>query len=90
MKEFSSTTSGTNNGPIYIAHGLTSSKIISVEALVEYYTGGFVSVGYTPSANLNFNYLITPTDIVIVNNAVDCTGDHICGKPVKVVVTYKE
>jgi len=90
MKEFSGTTSGTNNGSIPIPHGLNSSKIIGVQALVEYSAGSFVPVAYTYSPELNFNYLITATDIFIVNNATTCAGTSICSKPVKVVVTYKE
>lgn len=90
MKEFSTTTAGTNTGTAAITHGLTSSKIIGVEALVEYSTGSFVPVAYTYAPELNFNYLITATDIIIVNNASTCAGTSICNKPVKVVVTYKE
>ncbi len=90
MKEFSTTTAGTNTGTAAITHGLTSSKIIGVDALVEYSTGSFVPVAYTYSPELNFNYLITATHIIIVNNATTCAGTSICSKPVKVVVTYKE
>ena len=90
MKELSSTTAGTNTGTAAIPHGLTSSKIIGVEALVEYSTGSFVPVAYTYAPELNFNYLITASDIIIVNNASTCAGTSICSKPVKVVVTYKE
>ena len=90
MKELSGTTSGTNNGTVSIAHGLTSSKIIGVQALVEYSAGSFVPVAYTYSPELNFNYLITATHIIIVNNASTCAGTSICNKPVKMVITYKE
>ena len=90
MKELSGTTAATNNGTVSIAHGLTSSKIISVQALVEYSAGSFVPVAYTYSPELNFNYLITSSDIIIVNNASTCAGTSICNKPVKLVITYKE
>jgi hypothetical protein len=75
-----------------IAHGLTVSKIISISVLVTVGTETLIPPVYTSDARLNYNYFISGANFYIQNSSTDCTspGDHICGKPVKVLITYKE
>lgn len=74
------------------AHGLTASKIISVSILVNVTGNLWIPPVYTSDPRLNYNFFIFTNDIFIQNSSTDCTssGDHICGKPVKVLITYKE
>ena len=74
------------------SHGLTASKIISVSVLVNVTGDLWVPPVYTSDPRLNYNYFILSSNIYIQNSSTDCTlpGDHICGKPVKVLITYKE
>ncbi len=88
MKELTLTSSPTANGQSGINHGSTSSKIISVSVLMEWTPGFFAPVEYSPDPLLRYNYFISPTQIIIQNNAANCT--YICSKPVKVLITYKE
>lgn len=88
MKELTLTSSATANGQSPVNHGLNSSKIISVTSLMEWTPGFFAPVEYSPDPLLRYNYFISPTQIIIQNNAANCT--YICSKPVKVIITYKE
>lgn len=88
MKELTLTSSPIANGQSPINHGLNSSKIISVSALMEWTPGFFAPIEYSPDPLLRYNYFISPTQIIIQNNAANCT--YICNKPVKVLITYKE
>lgn len=88
MKELSLSSSPDANGQSPINHGLNSSKIISVSALMEWTPGFFAPIEYSPDPLLRYNYFISPTQIIIQNNAANCS--YICGKPVKVLITYKE
>ncbi len=80
----------TYNGQSPQAHGLTASKIISVSVLLEWTAGYFVPVEYSSDVNLRYNYFISPTEIIVQNNTPGPTCPYICGKPVKVLITYKE
>jgi len=88
MKELTLTSAVTANGQSAINHGLSSSKIISVTTLMEWTTGFFAPVEYSPDPLLRYNYFVSPTQIIIQNNAANCT--YICTKPVKILITYKE
>ncbi len=94
MKEFvvtsgsTSTSSSGSSSQGFVNHGLNSSKIISATALLEWTTGFLVPPEYTADPLLRYNYFITPTQIIIQNNAATCA--YICGKQVRIVVTYKE
>jgi len=88
MKELSLTSAATATGQSPINHGLNSSKIISVTTLMEWTTGFFAPVEYSPDPLLRYNYFVSPTQIIIQNNAANCT--YICSKPVKILITYKE
>jgi hypothetical protein len=88
MKELSVTSSAVANGQSAINHGLSSSKIISISTLMEWTEGFFAPTEYSPDPLLRYNYFISPTQIIIQNNAATCA--YICSKPVKIIITYKE
>jgi hypothetical protein len=88
MKELTTTSAATINGQVPITHGLTVSKIISVTVLLEWTTGFFAPPEYSPDLTLRYNYFVTPTQIIIQNNATG--GTNVINKPVKILVTYKE
>jgi hypothetical protein len=88
MKEFNTTSNAIFNGQSAINHGLNSAKIISVTVLLEWTTGYLVPPEYSPDPLLNYNYFVSPSQIIIQNNAATCA--YICSKPVKILVTYKE
>lgn len=88
MKEITLTSAATATGQSYINHGLTASKIISVNTLLEWTTGYFAPPEYSADPLLRYNYFVSPTQIFIQNNAASCA--YICNKTVKVLITYKE
>jgi hypothetical protein len=88
MKEFNITSGATSNGQSAVNHGLNSTKIISVSVLLEWTAGYLAPPEYSPDPLLNYNYFVSPTQIIVQNNAASCA--YICSKPVKILVTYKE
>jgi hypothetical protein len=88
MKELLVTSGFASNTQSAINHGLDPAKIISVSTLMEWTPGYFAPAEYGADPLLRYNYFISPTQIVIQNNAASCA--HICSKPVKILITYKE
>ncbi len=88
MKELLVTSSAASNSQATVNHGLDPSKIISVSTLMEWTPGYFAPAEYGADPLLRYNYFISPTQIVIQNNAASCA--YICSKPVKILITYKE
>jgi hypothetical protein len=89
MKELSGTTSGSSGGTVNIAHGLTLSKILSVSVLVNASTSNDIPPNYNGSfVGFQYFYFVGGTNVVIENSA----GNHtnIAGRPVKILITYKE
>lgn len=90
MKELSTTTSASSGGTVPIAHGLTQSKILSVSVLVNASSGSDIPPSYNSSTFTGFlyYYYVTGTNVVIENSS----GNHtaIAGRPVKILITYKE
>ena len=86
---FNGTTSASQGLLTSIAHGLTSSKIISVTVLVEYGPGLFVPHSYIRNINgYQFDFYIDLTNINIVNHPTNSA--NILSKPYKIMVTYEE
>lgn len=95
MVELSGTTSSTNNGsqPISLL-GIDASKVLSVSVQVGIAGNAvWIPPAYDNDPRLKYNYFVhTNGNIYIQNSSSNCVlaGDHICSKPVKVVITYKE
>lgn len=85
--EFAGTTAATEGSFVDIAHGLTASKIISVQVLIEYTAGNWVPSGYTINPEFLADYVIGATNIRLYNH--NGSSGSILSKPVKVLVTYK-
>lgn len=88
MKELQLTSAAASTGQAAVNHGLDPSKIISVTTLLQWDNGYFAPTEYSPDPLLRYNYFVSPTQIVIQNNAASCA--YICSKPVKILITYKE
>lgn len=90
--KFTNTTAASQGSQILISHGLNSSKILSVTALVEYTPGHFVPAAYNLNVGLNggfeFNISISSLDIYIRNSPAN--SFNIISKPIKIIITYEE
>jgi hypothetical protein len=85
--EFAATTAATEGGSVDIAHGLTVGKIMSVQVLIEYSAGNWISSGYTINAEYQADYVVGAVNIRLYNQGTN--SGNILSKPVKVLVTYK-
>ena len=89
MKKLTGTTNAAEGGFVDIAHGLTVSKILAINFIVEYSANSFIpdessglGVGYIVS------YLISSTNIRVINHSTD--SENVLSKPFKVLITYEE
>lgn len=85
--EFTGTTAATEGSFVDIAHGLTVSKIISVEVLIEYTAGSWCPNGYTINPEYHADFVIGATNIRLYNH--NGSSGNILSKPLKILVTYK-
>ena len=81
-------TSAIDGGSSNFAHGLNRSKIIAVNVLVDAGGAGEVTHSYTVSSGFEFNVAFDSFSIYVYNKAGNCS--NILGKPIKVLITYKE
>jgi hypothetical protein len=63
-------------------------RIVGVTVLLEWTTGYLAPPEYSPDPLLKYNYFVSPTQIIVQNNAASCA--YICSKQVRILVTYKE
>ena len=87
MLKLTGTTAATQGASVSIAHGLVSTKILSVVVLVEYAAGNFIPASYSNGAGYEFNFNYN-TNINVINLAGNSA--NILGKPFKVLITYEE
>ncbi len=87
MKELSGTTSNLSGGMAEIVHGLTQSKILSVSILVSDMYGSDIPPGLSFSS-ARYEYYVIANHIRIQNIAG--TDSQILGRPVRILITYKE
>lgn len=83
-----STNSGFPSGEISVTHGITPSKILKVEALVEYATNFWVKDG-NDLFGYEFDVYVTNTSISL-RNLSGTASSEIRSKPCKVLITYEE
>ncbi|MEO6166515.1 MAG: hypothetical protein ABIO46_09660, partial [Chitinophagales bacterium] len=88
MKKITGTTATAQGGSVSIAYGLTSSKILSVEVLVEYGANVFVPSGYIVNSGYEFNYYVNTTNVIIYNLTGNST--NILSDPVRILITYEQ
>jgi hypothetical protein len=87
VKKFTGTTSADQNGFATFLHGLTTSKIISATAMVEYNPDGFVPSSYR-RLGYEFEFYIEGDTFYIWNSISNSAA--ILSKPFKVLITYEE
>lgn len=85
-KVLTGTTESSQGGVVSVAHGLTASKILSVQAVIEHTTGAFVPNGYTYAAGYDASVSWDATTILIANSPTNSA--NILAKPVKIIVNY--
>jgi hypothetical protein len=88
MIELTGTTSASQGGSVSVAHGLNSAKILSVDVLVEYFSGAFIPASYQGSAGYEFNFYITSSSVYLINQSAN--SGSILSKPYRVLITYKQ
>lgn len=88
MLKLTGTTGATEGGFVDIAHGLTAGKILSVELLIEYAAGAWVTESYLVAAEYQANCVVSAGNIRVVNHATN--SGNILGKPLKILVTYEQ
>ena len=88
MKKLTGTSSATQNTWVNIAHGLTLSKIISVNIIMN--IPGFVNIppSYTFHTGYQYDYQISPTNIVVLNSPTN--SSNILSKAFTVHIVYEE
>lgn len=82
------TTNASQGVQTAVLHGLTSSKILSVNVLVEYAAGASVPPNYGGSAGYEFDYFINATSITVWTKSGNSA--NILSKPFRILVTYEE
>jgi hypothetical protein len=88
MKKLTGTTASSEGAQVGVAHGLTSTKILSCVVMVEYTSGYFIHQGYTNSTEYQFNWVVTPTDVLVWNTSGN--SGSILSDPFVVLLTYEE
>ena len=87
MKKLTGTTGSTAGSTVFINHGLTSTKILSVDVLIsegsQYY-----SDGYLGSTGREFYYYINPLNIAV--RLTSSNSSTLYSKPIKILITYEE
>lgn len=86
MKKLTGTTSSSATGSVSIPHGLTGTKILSIDVLVEYSSGDYIPPSYTPGTGFEYSYYLSGSNINILN----ISGASILSKPIKIIVTYEQ
>jgi hypothetical protein len=89
MITITNTTAGTEGGSSNFAHGLTASKIIDYQVLVEVTGGGvWVQSNHTTFAERQFDTELNTTNLRVFNHPTN--SGSITNRPIKVVLTYTE
>ena len=88
MKKLTGTSAAGQNAWTNVAHGLTQSKILSVEVIMT--VPGFVNVpaSYTYHPGYEFNYQIATSNIVVINSAANSA--NILSKAFTILIVYEE
>ncbi|MBK8847671.1 MAG: hypothetical protein IPO27_14455 [Bacteroidetes bacterium] len=88
MKKFTGTTSATQGGAIFFAHGMNSAKIVDIGVVIEYSAGSFVTINYNLTVGFESGVYYTATHVFLGN--VNGNSANILSKPYKLVITYEE
>ena len=87
MRKYTGTTASTQGGSVTINTGLTPSKILSVDIMVEWGTNSFLHPGY--NLNPGYEFFWFGGSSIVVANSGNNSG-LILSKPFKILVTYEK
>ncbi len=89
FKKLTGTTAASEGGTVNIAHGLTVTKILGVQVLVEFnlISGSCFGPEYTRVAGYEFTYGLTSTNLVIELHPTN--SENILSKAIRAVITYE-
>lgn len=82
------TTAASQGTSITLATGVTGSKILAVNILVDYVSGSSVPPSYTASIGYEYDYYLNGSNLIIINKTSNSA--NILSKPIKVLITYEE
>lgn len=88
QKKLTGTTPAAENGTVSLAHGLTSTKIISVTAIVHSASGAGILPGYTRAAEYQYDVSYDGANVIIGLSATN--SGNILSKAITVLITYEE
>jgi hypothetical protein len=88
MKKLTGTSAATQNAWTNIAHGLTMSKILSVNIIMS--IPGFVNLppSYTYQTGYEYQYQVAASNIVVINSATN--SSNILSKTFTILIVYEE
>lgn len=86
IKRLSATTAATEGGVILAAHGLTRTKILGIQALVET-TVSNIPPSYTIDPSFHYNVYLATADVVVVNQTANSSS--ILSRPIRIILTYE-
>lgn len=87
-KTLSGTTPSTQNSTVNIAHGLTASKILSINAVIEYSTGSFITHEFSIGGTYIIGLAANSTNIVVYTSAANSA--NVLSKPIKIIIEYTD
>ena len=88
MKKYTGTTGSTEGANVYVAHGLTTTKILSVEVLVYFGATDMVPPNFTTYIGRQFHFRVIDWAIEVFNHPTN--SELILSKPFTVLITYEE
>ncbi|MFM9908120.1 MAG: hypothetical protein ACKVOW_02155 [Chitinophagaceae bacterium] len=89
MKKLTTTSAALQTGSVTIAHGLTRSKILSVQVLLTYLANAAdIPASYLDVAGYEYNWQVNNSDVWIINK--NGNSANILSKPVRILITYEE
>lgn len=89
MKKITGRTPTTSSGVVSFSHGITPSKILGVQFLIEYAANAYVPNAYTISDGYTVDYYISG-DYVYVRTKSGTGSSYVLNKPFKILITYEE
>lgn len=82
------TSANAQGNQVGIAHGLNSSKILSVSVMMEWSAGQWIPASYGATAGYEFDYFVSGTNVQVINKTANSV--NILSKPIKILITYEE
>ncbi|MBL7985017.1 MAG: hypothetical protein JNM91_08470 [Flavobacteriales bacterium] len=88
MLKLTGTSAATQGASVSIPHGLSITKILSVDVLLEYAANAWIPDSYINLPGYTFSVIANATNIVLINQ--NANSGNILSKPVKILITYEE